>query len=222
MVKRNESVAETRQRIVAAATQLHGTLGPAATSIAAIADAAGVTRVTVYRHFADAEALFGACSAHWITEHLPPQPELWAAFEEPAERLRAALSDLYRFYENGEQMLALVRRDREHVPESITRQWREGDANMRDLVVRAFRARGAAKRRIRAAIGHALSFDTWRSLCREQGLSRSTAVDVMVRMVVDGLATAPLPRRTKPLVRNRLGGGDQESRTRMASSTSAR
>src|SRR5215471_19726118 len=67
MRRRAEQVDQTRQRIVAATVQLHGTLGPAATTIAAIAEAAGVTRLTVYRHFPDDAALFGACSAHWIS-----------------------------------------------------------------------------------------------------------------------------------------------------------
>ena len=50
--------AETRQRIVEAAVDLHGTLGPARTTISAIAERAGVQRLTVYRHFPDELSLF--------------------------------------------------------------------------------------------------------------------------------------------------------------------
>ena len=38
--------------------------GPAQTSINAIAERAGVNRVTVYRHFPDTRMLLEACSAH--------------------------------------------------------------------------------------------------------------------------------------------------------------
>jgi hypothetical protein len=33
-----------------------------------------VTRLTVYRHFPDDDALFGACSAHWIAQQQLPDP----------------------------------------------------------------------------------------------------------------------------------------------------
>ena len=35
----------------------------------------------------------------------------------------------------------------------------------------------------RAAIGHALDFETWRSLPRRQGLTRKQAVDAMLNFV---------------------------------------
>ena len=49
MRKRADDIAETRQRIVEAAVRLHGTIGPAATTISGLAEEAGVTRLTVYR-----------------------------------------------------------------------------------------------------------------------------------------------------------------------------
>ncbi len=39
------------------------------------------------------------------------------------------------------------------------------------------------RKSVRAAIGHALEFETWRSLVRRQGLSRTQAVDAMARLV---------------------------------------
>jgi hypothetical protein len=39
------------------------------------------------------------------------------------------------------------------------------------------------RKSVRAAIGHALDFETWRSLVRRQGLSRAQAVDAMTRLV---------------------------------------
>ena len=81
---------------------LHGSVGPARTTISAVAERAGVQRATVYRHFPDEEALFGACSAHWIAANPLPDLAGWAAVEDPDERLRSALSELYAWYDRAE------------------------------------------------------------------------------------------------------------------------
>src|SRR4051795_2135475 len=89
--RRAEQQEETRQRIVEAMVALHREVGPARTTISAIAERAGVERLTVYRHFADETAMFQACSAHFAAEVAPPDPAAWTGVREPAERLRAAL-----------------------------------------------------------------------------------------------------------------------------------
>ena len=71
--KRAEDEGRTRNRIIDAAEFLHGSLGPARTTVSAVADRAGVTRATVYRHFADEEALFLACSQQWISRQQLPE-----------------------------------------------------------------------------------------------------------------------------------------------------
>ena len=46
-------------------------------------------------------------------------------------------------------------------------------------------ARGWPRRKaVRAVIGHALEFETWRSLVRRHGLARKQAVDAMTSLVV--------------------------------------
>ena len=52
--RRAERQQQTRQRIVEAAVALHTAVGPARTTVQAIAHQAGVTRPTVYAHFPDA------------------------------------------------------------------------------------------------------------------------------------------------------------------------
>src|SRR5436309_3161577 len=94
--RRAESEADTRLRITESAVQLHGSLGPSRTSISAVAEHAGVRRSTVYRHFPDDAALFAACSAHWGEANPPPDLASWAAVEDPGERLRSGLLELYR------------------------------------------------------------------------------------------------------------------------------
>ena len=179
---RAESQAQTRLRITEAAMELHGSLGPARTTISAVAERAGVQRPTVYRHFPDEEALFMACSAHWIQLNAPPDIEAWAAERDPRLRLERALDDLYGYYERTEQMLVNLFRDRDQVPvlEGLLAAFDGFMAAAVEVLLRGRRSRG---RRVRAAIGHAIEFETWRSLTRRQGLSQGDAVRLAVALV---------------------------------------
>src|SRR5918995_1564298 len=103
--------AETRQRIVEATVELHETLGPAKTTIKAIAERAGVQRATVYNHFPDLDGLFEACNAHYYGRHPMPDPATWAGIASPSERFRVAVRELYRWYEETETMLSVGIRD---------------------------------------------------------------------------------------------------------------
>ncbi len=186
MRKRAELEEMTRLRITESAVALHEELGPARTSISAIADHAGVRRSTVYRHFPDEDALFDACSSHWAAANPPPDPSSWPAIDDPDERLTGALRELYAYYGRTEGMLTSLVRDAPLVP-SVERLMEGGFqpylAAVTDILMAGRRARGAAARRTRAAIGHALAFGTWRSLVREQGLSDADAVALMTALV---------------------------------------
>jgi AcrR family transcriptional regulator len=176
---------ETRRRITEATVALHEEVGAARTTISAIAERARVERLTVYRHFPDEAALLGACSAHWVAEHPPPDPGVWAAIGEPEARLRTALGELYRYYAETERMMASNLRDAELVP-ALAESLQAYDAYLAaagDILLAGWGARGAARRRLGASIGHALAFTTWRSLVRDQGLSDARAADLMVRLV---------------------------------------
>src|SRR3954468_14202410 len=111
MTRRAELEEETRRRITESAVALHEELGPAQTSISAIAERAGVRRSTVYRHFPDEDALFDACWSPWRAANPPPDPRTWSSTEAPAERMRTALLELYAFYGSTETMYASLLRD---------------------------------------------------------------------------------------------------------------
>src|SRR6476646_11689490 len=111
MRRRAESQLETRRRITESAVELHGTVGPAHTTMSAVAEHAGVRRSTLYRHFADEAALFGACSAHWAMENPPPDISLWEGIADPAERLAVALSEMYAYYRRSGGMIDKLLRD---------------------------------------------------------------------------------------------------------------
>jgi AcrR family transcriptional regulator len=182
---RAEQERQTRQAIIEAAVKLHGTVGPANTTVSGIADEAGVQRATVYRHFPDEETLFEACSGHYASQHPPPDPSAWAEIRDPGRRLRRALSDLYRWWEETEDMMSLVLRDAALVegmsaPAEAARAYLDEAGR---TILRGRPERGKARRRTSAAIGHATAFPTWLSLVREQGLSNAEAVELMAGMV---------------------------------------
>jgi AcrR family transcriptional regulator len=181
--RRAELEQETRERITEAAMELHGSLGPARTTISAIAQRADVQRATVYRHFPDEESLFAACSAHWRAQNEPPDLAAWALIRDPAVRLAVGLAELYAWYGRTQQMLELLIRDLPVVP-AVQSQFRlPGYLNAAADVLLAGRPeRGAARRRARAALGHAVAFETWLSLVRQQGLTGAEAIRLMERM----------------------------------------
>jgi AcrR family transcriptional regulator len=179
--QRAQRQAETRQRIVEAAVALHTSVGPARTTISGIAEQAGVERHTVYAHFTDEVKLFRACSAHWREQHPMPDFEALTATGDPVLRLRRALAEMYGWYEGVEPHLALFVRDAPLVPAGAEAlgQTTAKIASLADALARDWPKR----KTIRAAIGHALEFETWRSLVRRQGLSRKQAVDAMLSLV---------------------------------------
>jgi AcrR family transcriptional regulator len=185
MTRRAELEAETRARITESTVELHRTLGPALTSISAIAEHAGVRRSTVYRHFPDEASLFNACSTHWREAHPLPDLEPWRGVRDPDERLRAALGELYAHYRETEQMVENLLRDEPTMP--ILQKLRGGRraylAAAADALMRGRRLRGGAARRVRAAVGHALAFPTWQSLARAEGLDDDEAAELMCRLV---------------------------------------
>jgi AcrR family transcriptional regulator len=180
-LKRAEDEERTRQRIVDAAEHLHATLGPARTSVSAVAGRAGVTRATVYRHFADDESLFLACSRQWLSRQDLPDPDAWKLVEDPADRLRRGLLDIYRYYRSGEQMMARVLRDVDVVPPVVAAARRSREQLWLDTLLAPLPGHG--RKRVRAAVAHATAFTTWQSLCGAQGLSDRSAVDLVLGMV---------------------------------------
>jgi AcrR family transcriptional regulator len=179
--RRAESEAETRLRITESLVELHGSLGPAKTTVSAVADHAGVRRSTVYRHFPDEEAMFAACSSHWAAANPFPDIDAWAKIAGPDDRLRSALDELYGLYGRTERMMGNLLRDEEHVPvvTSLLGGYRCYLDAARDVLMRGRGLRGEAKKRCAGAIGHALAFSTWRSLVRDQELTHDQAVGLM-------------------------------------------
>jgi AcrR family transcriptional regulator len=176
---------ETRRRIVRAAVELHTTVGPARTSLSAVAARAGVERLTVYRHFPTDEDLLRACVIHGWEQFPPPDPKAWMQTLEPTVRLRRALTELYAYYGAVGDAFVVLTRDFSRMPVLAALnapyfgKWDE----MRDVLARGWGRRGKRRRQLLAALEHALALETWHSLVRDRGLGDEEAVGLLTRLV---------------------------------------
>jgi AcrR family transcriptional regulator len=182
--KRAEQVADTHQRIIEAAIDLHGTVGPSRTTLSAVAERAGVERRTLYRHFPNEADLFAACSTHYFAANPWPDLSNWRAIRDPQERLELALDELYAYYERTEPMLSRVLRDAELVEfarDAVAPLYTYLEEGAGILTV-GRPARGRRRQLLRGALRHALAFSTWRSLSAN-GVGRSDAVKLLSALV---------------------------------------
>lgn len=197
-LKRAEKEAETRLRIVEAAVGLHEAVGAEGATVTAIAERAGVGRVTLYRHFPDERSLYQACTGHYFALHPPPGPEPWAQITDPDERTRTALAALYNFYRRTEKMLWRAEHDAASYPTLMDLMQpflRYLDA-IRDLIL-AGRSDGPDPRP-RAIAGHVLRFSTWYSLALEQGLGDDDIVDLMAGLLTRACRSEAMVGRAAP------------------------
>jgi AcrR family transcriptional regulator len=176
---RADSMDRTRAKITQAAIELHGRIGPAATTMSAVAERAGVTRATLYRHFPNESALFAACSAEWRSANPAPDPASWTEISDPYDRLRTALPQLYGWYRSSEAMRANLLHDLAALPSAV----RAGIESYPRTIAEVLDAGWPRRSRLRrAAIGHAVAFETWRSLAQE-GLNDAEAAKLIVGFI---------------------------------------
>jgi AcrR family transcriptional regulator len=178
---RAESQQRTRERIAAAAAELHEEVGVGKTTVADIARRAGVQRLTVYNHFADLGELLPACSAHFLQAHPRPQIDKALVLEDPGDRVRAVLEGFYGWYRDTEPMMLNVHGERGAVPELDDWMRQSSDRQLGELadgLAAGFGLRGKRRERLRAFIALALDFWTWHRLSRE-GFDDEAAADLM-------------------------------------------
>ena len=183
---RAESQERTRQRIAKAAAELHEKVGPAETTVAEIARRAGVSRLTVYKHFPDNAALYPACSAHYLSQH--PLPDFGAALvtEEPVERVRSLLDAVYAgWYRDSRAMMRNLQRDRRLDPDLDAFMRDNGDAalaGLADAVTAGFELEAGSVTRVRSLVRVALDFWTWDRL-EAEGLSDRQKAELMTEAI---------------------------------------
>jgi AcrR family transcriptional regulator len=159
---RARSQEDTHRRIVEAAVALHEELGPRATTISAIAERAGVQRLTVYRHLPDEEALFRACTSHWGAAH--PMPRDWEEEADPAARRARALAAFYGYYSANRRMLAVAFHEAPTVP-ALAGPLREQAAAFAAIVAELAQGLGP---RAAATMELALAYPAWEALEKQR------------------------------------------------------
>jgi len=182
MTRRAEQVDLTRLQIAAAAARLHTTIGPANTSIAGIAEEAGVTRLTVYRHFPDFDGLFAACRAHWRADNPPPDARAWVAVDGFGPRARQALTELYAWYRAKAEALFPIYRDLTTMPLPSQRAVRADIERLANAV--CANDVPDSGRLTLALARHLVDYRTWRSLAIDQELDDAEIVEVAVGMLL--------------------------------------
>jgi AcrR family transcriptional regulator len=184
MRRRAELKDQTRRAIVDATLELHGQIGPVATSYALIAERAGVERRTVYNHFPTEAELFRACASSYRDTNPFPDPEPWRKIHDPEQRLTRALTELYAHYRETESRWANILRDAEVQPLVRAGATYRHDylRQVRDVLATGWHARGTRRTQLLQALGHAVDFYTWRSLCQEQHADHETAIELMLAM----------------------------------------
>jgi len=182
--RRAELQEQTRDKIVEAAMALHEDLGPRATSISAIAERAGVQRLTVYRHFEDDLAIFQACSSRWFELNPPPDPSSWQELAPAAHRTEVALLNIYRYYSETASMLSSVFRDEADVPalQEVMEGFRSYLGQIGNDLLKAWQTESKKRKDIKALINHALQFSTWKSFSQEKMKERRIA-EVMTECI---------------------------------------
>lgn len=187
MRRRAASQAETRHRILDAALRLYETHGPTDTTLLAIAERAGVQRLTLYRHFEDERSLLDAVWARWALAHpFPPVDRLTSAVD-PRQRTRTALQGVYAYYDGAAAFLVRWSADRERMPvlAELLAPFDAWIAELETRLAEGWAVHGRARDWMIALIAHSVRLDTWRSLVRQGGLSTADAARLMSRAMAD-------------------------------------
>jgi AcrR family transcriptional regulator len=171
--KRAEKQEETRRRIVESAVELHSTVGPANTTVAQIAERAGVQRHTYYAHFPTEWDLVLACSGTALESD--PLPDLQEIEALPAgrQRIEAGLTKFYAWFARNHEMAACVLRDAQH--HALTRDIVELRMAPTFAAATKLLSDGLSSRQ-QSLLHVALDFSCWRTLSREYAPSEAASL----------------------------------------------
>jgi AcrR family transcriptional regulator len=186
---------QLKQRIAEAAAQLHAERGVLATSYADIAQAAGVSVPTMYKHFPDLGQLVRACSGH-VTANAPvfPTDEILASpdLRTAAEMLVNAMDRLHAYFEPWKSW-----REASRIP-VIAESAAQQQGRMVQLC-EALMARHGVEgphHELAAMWESLLDFELWHRLVRGHALPRATVRAHLLSLVL--AVTGPQRTNTPP------------------------
>lgn len=161
MQRRAELAAETRARLVRAAVALHAEKGPLTTTYALIAERAQVSPQTVYNHFPDPDALFGACTGHVLDRAPPLGPDSYRSGRSPAARLRLLVEAVYARQAYLEPWSRHSSHEAALIP-ALRDILARGDSRLRDLIADAVAPERVASPEFVDAAFVLLGYPAWR------------------------------------------------------------
>jgi AcrR family transcriptional regulator len=184
MQKRAQALEETRNQIVWATMQLHGEKGVAATTQADVADRAGVSPATVYRHFPTIGSLIRACGSQVWAIMPPPRPEdaerLFSGLATTRERLQRFVEEVCEFYARAEFPLQGAREDRSRVPE-LDESLRWVESRLKGLARAALGVDAPEERQLQLLLA-LTDFGVWKAL-RDHGLPPDLVPKIMATLL---------------------------------------
>jgi len=123
---------------------------------------------------------------HWMSQDPPPDPAAWLEIDDSWRRIGTALSEIYSHYARNEQMIGNVFRDM-YLVESMrlfnVPLVEASFAAMTEIIGSAFDDGSDLAARRRAIVSVAISFNTWKSLVKTEGLTNEKAADLMAHLV---------------------------------------
>lgn len=131
--RRAELQTETRERIIRATVELHAKHGGLGTTFAMIAEKAEVSPQTVYNHFTDRGALFGACTGHVVQMAPPVDLQRLREGARAEDRLRRLAEAVYARHAFMAPWLRLGWHEAALIPE-LGAIFAQGEAELRGLV----------------------------------------------------------------------------------------
>jgi AcrR family transcriptional regulator len=184
MGEREQAFGLTRARIVDAAKKLHAERGLLATGWDDIARVAGVSSVTVYRHFRSLHELIPACALSFVDEIRPMTVEeatvAFADLIDPRARLQRLVMSNCDCYERGEGWMNAATREAELIPE--LGEVVAAQQLTLERLIRAALEGGRPAENMVATLRAIIDFPFWKSL-RNAGLSADEAKTTILGLV---------------------------------------
>jgi len=174
--RRDEAMAETRQRIVDATIALHAEQGSSRTTYAMIAERANVAIPTVYNYFPTLTDLFGACITDTTSRAPVVGPKTLAGASDPGHRLAALVPALFARYRFLVPWLRWSQHEAHLIPELGAFHARFREQHLQ-LIRDAIAPRGG-RRAAAAAVGLVevlTRYSSWETLTKDHGFSDDQA-----------------------------------------------
>ena len=175
LVKRAESVRETREAILNAAAECFAAKGIRQTSMQEVARTADVSAGTVANHFPRRDELIEATLAH-IGASLPfPSWEELAGLADPGARLLGLVKPLYEYYRAGDRWVHILFTERDSVP-VVGRRGDAALARIDELISLALGPAARDEKLVRAV--QAVLHPGFRQALLAKGASNKLALDI--------------------------------------------